>query len=274
MGVPRAVLGLIVAAFLVAACDGGPAGPFPDDAFALVVNRDLGLGNERILVTVSGPDGSRLASPDVDVSLRLSLGDHDPIDLDAEFIWAIPDVSGMYRAVAPLERPGLWFVEVIPAAGDPLEPAPMNVQADTLTPGLGESAPASDTVTLADAPLESITTDPEPDVRFYELSVAEAVTSGRPSVVVFATPRFCTSAVCGPTLELLRRMAPAFPEVNWVHVEVYANLDDPENLELVPAVEEWGLPSEPWVFVVDAAGIVVGRFEGVVSEAEIAALIG
>jgi hypothetical protein len=54
---------------------------------------------------------------------------------------------------------------------------------------------------------------------------------------------------------------------------VYTNLDDAQNLEPVPAVLEWGLPTEPWVFVVDAQGFVVGRFEGVVSAEEITAAL-
>ncbi len=65
----------------------------------------------------------------------------------------------------------------------------------------------------------------------------------------------------------MRALLPEYPEVNWVHVEVFTNLD------LVPAVTEWGLPSEPWVFVVDSAGLVQGRFEGVVDEAELSALL-
>ncbi len=54
---------------------------------------------------------------------------------------------------------------------------------------------------------------------------------------------------------------------------MFTNLDDPENLEVVPAVQEWGLTSEPWVFVVDALGNVAGRFEGVVDPEEIEAAL-
>ena len=38
----------------------------------------------------------------------------------------------------------------------------------------------------------------------------------------------------------------------------------------VPAVIEWGLPSEPWVYVVDADGNATARFEGAVSPEELA----
>jgi hypothetical protein len=41
----------------------------------------------------------------------------------------------------------------------------------------------------------------------------------------------------------------------------------------VPAVSEWGLLSEPWVFTVDADGIVRGSFEGVLGEDELKAAI-
>jgi hypothetical protein len=43
---------------------------------------------------------------------------------------------------------------------------------------------------------------------------------------------------------------------------------------LAPAVDEWGLPTEPWVFVVDSEGIILGRFEGLVTPEELAALLG
>ncbi len=41
-------------------------------------------------------------------------------------------------------------------------------------------------------------------------------------------------------------------------------------LEVPPFLEqEWGLPSEPWVFLVDKAGNIAAKFEAVVSQAEI-----
>ena len=30
---------------------------------------------------------------------------------------------------------------------------------------------------------------------------------------------------------------------------------------LVAAVDEWGLPTEPWTFVIDSQGLVQGKFE-------------
>ena len=66
-------------------------------------------------------------------------------------------------------------------------------------------------------------------------------------------------------------MASSHPDSNFVHVEVYDNLDASEfgELEVVAAVDEWRLPSEPWVFVVDAGGIVAHRFEGTIGVDEL-----
>jgi hypothetical protein len=46
-----------------------------------------------------------------------------------------------------------------------------------------------------------------------------------------------------------------------------------DDLVTVPAVTEWGLPSEPWVFVVDDTGTVAGAFEGAASDEELKAAI-
>jgi hypothetical protein len=75
--------------------------------------------------------------------------------------------------------------------------------------------------------------------------------------------------VCAPTLDIVKKASPDWPRVEFIHVEVYENLDEPSNLKAVPAVREWKLPSEPWVFVVDGDGKVAAKFEGTLSPAEL-----
>ncbi len=62
---------------------------------------------------------------------------------------------------------------------------------------------------------------------------------------------------------------------NYIHVEVF---EDPHMIEgarptggLVAAVDEWGLPTEPWTFVIDSQGLVRGKFEQFTTAAEIEA---
>ncbi len=48
-------------------------------------------------------------------------------------------------------------------------------------------------------------------------------------------------------------------KVNAVQVEVYQL---PYEGKPVPAMQEWGLQSEPWLFLVEEDGKIVGRYEG------------
>ncbi len=100
------------------------------------------------------------------------------------------------------------------------------------------------------------------------MSIADALRRKQPFVVVFSTPAYCSSAACGPPLDIVQEVAKRSPDLTFIHVEVY-DLDDPSKRELVPAVEEWGLPSEPWVFVVDSQGRLVAKYEGTVGEEEL-----
>ncbi len=134
------------------------------------------------------------------------------------------------------------------------------------------------TPTTGEATLTEITTDPEPDPRFYQVSLDDAVRSGTPTVVVFSTPGFCRTATCGPMLEQTKAIARDHPEVNFVHAEIYLGFDQPDFVpdgeHLAPSVVAWNLPSEPWVFVVDGRGVITHRFEGVMDPAELISALG
>jgi hypothetical protein len=78
--------------------------------------------------------------------------------------------------------------------------------------------------------------------------------------------------VCGPTLDTVKATRTAFPQVEVLHVEVVDPkdpLDAQNNIKPVPAVDEWKLPSEPWVFVVDRGGLVAAAYEGFVTPPEL-----
>jgi hypothetical protein len=109
--------------------------------------------------------------------------------------------------------------------------------------------------------------------------VADAIAAHKPFVLIFATPKFCTSQQCGPTLDSIKPIAEAHPDVTFINVEPYVLeekdgqlqpvLDANQQLQAAPATDEWGLLSEPWIFVVDGDGIVRGSFEGVVGQDEL-----
>ena len=55
-------------------------------------------------------------------------------------------------------------------------------------------------------------------------------------------------------------------KVNIVHVEIWRDF---ANSELEPAVQEWNLPSEPWLFILNSDGTIGARLDGPVSSEEL-----
>jgi hypothetical protein len=295
---------LVVLALVLAACggsdtttteaEGASAEPtFPEGAIAVRASSDLATGPERLLVGVALPDGTRLGSPDDEVTLVVAPMADPAATQTARGLWTwmVPGAVGLYRGLFDFAQDGLWEVTVIPASGVPLEPVPFSVVSDVCraddaadqgyapcAPRIGEPAPTVATPTLADSTLEELTTDPEPDVRLYELSLDTALSNGRPTVVVFSTPAYCTSAACGPLLQDMKDVIDDYPEADFVHVEVFTGLTEPDFApdlsHISPAVVAYLLPTEPWVFVTDENGVIVGRYEGAMDSAELALHFG
>ena len=64
---------------------------------------------------------------------------------------------------------------------------------------IGEEAPASKTPKAVEVggDLSKLSTDQHPDPAFYRTSVKDALAAGKPFVLVFATPLYCSSRTCG-----------------------------------------------------------------------------
>jgi len=186
---------------------------FPDGSFAVVANSDIGTGESRILVGVISDDGRRLGSPEDQIAFAITPADGstETIEVDTTWTWILEPAIGLWRATVDLPKAGTWQVTVLPASGASPLPGQFTARDDTIAPGIGEPAPAPETPTIEDAPLGSLTTDPEPDERFYRSSIHELVATGEKSVLVFATPAFCTSAACGPLLDITKRSPRATP---------------------------------------------------------------
>jgi hypothetical protein len=248
----------------------------------ILVSSEVAVGRNRFLFSLADPNNQLLASPDLPVHLRFFDLPVDPanpaMEADGRFIWAVPDQRGLYESVVDFPQAGDWGVEVVatPKGGSPQAVrVTFPVRQQSQTPAIGAPAPPSDTPVLAPGvDIATISSDPHPDPNFYKLSVKQAIAAHQPFVLVFATPKFCTSQVCGPTLDTVKSVSTAFTgKVNFIHVEVYTNLSDPAHLQLVPSVTEWGLPSEPWVFVVDKDGKVADKFEGAISADDLKATL-
>jgi hypothetical protein len=268
----RMLLLLVALALTAAACSSRTAAP---ELVGIRASTDTAVGDERFLFAVAEIDGRRRGSPDEAITLvATSLDAPDTtIQADAEFLWVVPDAFGLYRADLPFDRPGLWEIDFAISTEEQTTPFLVDVLAAPSTVAAGDTAPLIATPTSSDAPLTDLTTDSDPMPSLYEVSLDEAFTNGQRSVVIFATPAYCTSASCGPLLQQTKDAAEMFDDVNFVHVEVYSGFNEegfqPDVDHLVPAVEAFRLPSEPWIFIIDENGVVKGRIEGVLGDGEL-----
>ena len=187
------------------------------------------------------------------------------------------DVRGVYIVDGlSLNEPGIWGAEFIASAEDGTPFVIQNlgfpVIADSPAPEVGERVPATENPTIHDvAQFSDISTRLVED-ELHEYSVADALRLNQPFVVLFSSPQFCVSAMCGPVTDVAAQVHSRFRDrVNMIHIEPW-DLEMARNqgqLALSEAMTEWGLPSEPWLFVVQTDGTVAERFEGLVSGPEL-----
>jgi hypothetical protein len=180
-------------------------------------------------------------------------------------------IPGLYVAQVNFSRAGDWGVELL--VGQRSEPADIVRFAVTVldapaTPALGSPAPRSHNLIASDVKnLRQIDTSPRPDPRLHQVRIADAIARGKPQLIVFATPQFCTSRMCGPVVDIVRTLLPVYGKrVAFTHQEIWQDFADKK---MFPTVAEWRLDTEPWVFVVDRDGIIRGKFEGLVTAREL-----
>jgi hypothetical protein len=188
---------------------------------------------------------------------------------------ASTDIRGIYVTELTFERAGPWGIEIVVRNGEGVvDSLRLSVEALDVSraPMLGTAAPRSRNLTARDVKdLRRIDSSEPPDPRLHQTRIADAISQGRPQVIIFATPKYCTSRVCGPVLDVVRTLIPAYGKrVAFVHQEIWQSTP---GAALAPTVEEWNLRSEPWTFVVDGKGVIRAKFEGLVTRRELEAVL-
>jgi hypothetical protein len=298
---------LFLASFVAAACGAvgtaptptvsAPVGGYPgwppaarSEVIPIPVSSELVVGDNRMLVNLIGSANEPLVDPARAVELRLYDLVVDPATptatTQAQHTATIEGQPGLYRAQVSFGRPGEWGLEAVvtePDGTTRIGRTVFPVREAGTTPPIGADAPASDTPTAAtEADITQISTDDDPDPDFYRQSVAGALDADEPFALVFSTPAFCATAQCGPTLDIVKTAAADYKgRMSFIHVEPYRlhSVEGQLQPELsaenrpipIDAVNEWGLPTEPYVFVVDADGKVAAKFEGIASAEELRA---
>ena len=253
-------------------------GPVSEDGLqAIFATPDLGVGRHRVAFALTSRTGlidapsaavQSFYAPPEDAAAALG----EPVQTALALFRPFPLVErGLYSTSVTFDRPGRWALQSTVLGSDGMPKRArlyFDVPERSVAPAPGSAAPPSDSKTAADVDsLSQLTTGSEPDADLYRVSIADAVESGLPAVIVMASPAFCISAVCGPQVEVLSELKDEFAgQANFIHVDFYDNPDeiqgDLSRAVISPTVREWRLPSPEWTFVTDRRGVITDRFEG------------
>jgi hypothetical protein len=237
-----------------------------EDGFVVVQRfpggKALGPGEIRLAVSLARSDGSLLAEgPDV---LNGVMRNEEGLRIDT--IAAQRRGAGLgvpyWSITTTIPKVGLYDITFEGAAGDPM-PFFVYEPTEIALPSPGMALPAFDTPTVADPrgvdPICSRTQIGQDVCPFHEVSLTEALASGKPVVYLIGTPAHCQTATCGPGLDFLIDIARELGDAAvFVHAEVYADADA---TEIAPAVTAYALDYEPVIWVTDATGTVVRRID-------------
>jgi len=235
---------------------------------------DLAVGTHRVAFVLSDANGL-VRLPIVQVSSFGPQAREQPSQEATSRFYEFPlGIRGIYVSEFSFDRAGQWTFEVaVPTPSGDIATItfPVAIPEDTESPAVGELAPASVSRTIADVDdVANLTTGAEVDRALYELTIADAVETGRPTMVVFASPGFCTNALCGPQVEVMSELRTRYPAVaNYIHVDLFENPVELRSGGLERAIrsplfDEWGLRTDEWTFLLDAEGLVTHRFEAFV----------
>jgi hypothetical protein len=173
--------------------------------------------------------------------------------------------SPYYVFFADLAETGVYtlFVE---GASDQGAAFQVNDPATVAIPLVGDPLPPFDTPTVADhRGVEPICTH-DPACELHDVTLTDALTTGKPVAYLIGTPAYCQTGVCGPILDLLIELRDEFgDDVTFVHADVYT--DDTIQVPS-PAVQAYGLDFEPVLFVTDETGILRHRLDAVFDQDE------
>ena len=250
-----------------------------DDVAVIPGTSSFEPGRVRVAFLVLDAEGRPVTLPTARVWLARGLEEKPFLESTAELErigvpgGAEVDATHIYVAHIPIAKAGTYWLLAEPEGGpDPVQAlGNLEVQASISAPGVGDPAPPSETPTLASAggKASKVTTRVPPDLTLIEHSVAETLRAGIPFVVTFSTPEFCASRVCGPVVDVVEETSTLFEaeDIRFIHVEVFEGNDPAKGYN--QWMQEWGLLTEPWTFVVDANGKISSRFEGLVSVHEL-----
>jgi len=200
-----------------------------------------------------GPFPAKIESLQTEPAFRAQTTTSDPNAATVVYSTKVDFPSnGEWRIAALIKKDGETTASLLPSAV---------VGTYTKIPRVGQKAPLIHTPTAADVgnDLAKLTTRIPPDTQ-HEVDYADAY-GKEPIILLFATPQFCQSRVCGPVVDVAEQLKQIYGDkAAFIHMEIYNDNDPSKNVR--PQVRAFHLPSEPWLFAIGRDGRIKDVIEG------------
>jgi hypothetical protein len=188
-----------------------------------------------------------------------------------------PDAArSVYVSDLDLMKPGGYLISAVAELGNSLvatSPTQVTVIKDSRVPGVGDRAIRVHTPTRESVGgnIKSIETRVPPGT-MNEADLADSLDKNRPVLLLFSTPAFCKSRVCGPVTDIAEQVKAEYGDrMDFIHMEIYKDNDPSKGPR--PQFVAWHLPGEPFAFAIDSKGVIAERLEGAFSAAELTAAV-
>lgn len=269
---------------LLAGCSGGSSSTTANSVLGL---SDLQLvqrfpqvlvpGNVRLPFSLANQAGLLTTDSGLDLptTLTAKLINSDTQEIVAESLSANRHDTGLTIPYWPfrvnIDKPGIYTLIV---DGGPAEGAAIQVlnATEVLIPLVGSQLPGFDTPTVDDhRGVEPVCTrTPEP-CEFHNITLNEALALKKPIAYLVGTPAHCQTGTCAPALEALITVKKSIGDaMTFLHAEIYT---DDKATTVAPAVVALKMEYEPAIYITDASGKILERFDAVFDADEISSAI-
>jgi hypothetical protein len=179
-------------------------------------------------------------------------------------------IKAIYAARVPVPHAGTFTILALTRTAKGLigGAGEIAVTANSPIPNVGQRPPdiATDTVATTHGDISLLTTRKPPE-DMHSVSL-DQVLGKKPVALLFSTPQFCVSRVCGPVTDVAVQLQHQFAnKITFIHEEVYA--DNQPSKGFRSQMKAFHLRTEPWLFAINRHGVIVARLEGAFGTTEL-----
>jgi hypothetical protein len=179
--------------------------------------------------------------------------------------------SPYWPFIVDVQKVGVYLL-ILDAAPESEMSFQVEARENVLSPLVGDALPPFDTPTVDNKRgVDPICTSPQGICPFHEVTLTEALQSGKPVVYLIGTPAYCKTGTCAPGLDALIALSKKIGDAAvFVHADVYT---DKTATTAAAAVLAYKLTYEPLLYITNAKGVLVNRLDAVFDVTEMSSAL-